>query len=167
MKQKIKKARLALLFGMLLMGSAYSQTGKLYVYGTNGSKQEIAVSDVWKLTFTESALVINKADKTTSISLNFTDLDLFSLTEYNNSSIPQVTTRPGAEAYFDASGTLFVKNAEVMTSVALFNLQGQKLLQAAPNVAETSISVSDLPAGVYLLKVSSEKRTGIKKIIKK
>lgn len=150
MKQKIKTG-LTLLFAMLLMGSAYAQSGKLFVYGNDGSKQQFTTSEVQKLTFTENAMIVNKTDGTT-FAVAFAGMQYFNLGD-DATAIKPAPVKPEIAAWFDASGTLNVKSAAPMTSIALFNLQGLQLQKTAVDASEVSLTVTNCPAGIYLLQV--------------
>ena len=51
-------------------------------------------------------------------------------------------------------------------AITVFNLLGQKVFSGAPNTNNSSINLSKLRPGVYVVKVSAEGKTGSYKIIK-
>ena len=53
-----------------------------------------------------------------------------------------------------------------MTTVAVYNLLGQEVITQSINATETSIDVSELPQGTYLVKVNSRDAVKTIKIIK-
>jgi hypothetical protein len=168
MKRKFKKTGFILLICVLMTGGVYAQCGILYVYENDGFKQEFAVNEVQKLTFTELALVINKTDETT-VSVDFANLRFFNLTEGNiPSGISSVSAQSEATAYFDASGNLVIKNTVPVNLITLFNLQGQKLQRtASSNTVEITLPATHYPAGIYVLQIADKNGIATKKLIKK
>jgi hypothetical protein len=53
-----------------------------------------------------------------------------------------------------------------MNSVALYNLLGQEVITKLVNANETSIDVSALPSGTYLIKVNTEDKVKSLKVVK-
>ena len=51
-------------------------------------------------------------------------------------------------------------------AITVFNLLGQKVFSGAPNTNNSSINLSKLRPGVYVVKVSAEGKTGSYKIVK-
>ena len=51
-------------------------------------------------------------------------------------------------------------------SITVFNLLGQKVFSGAPNANNSSVNLSTLRPGVYIVKVSAEGNIGSYKIIK-
>ncbi|WP_296148674.1 T9SS type A sorting domain-containing protein [uncultured Flavobacterium sp.] len=61
---------------------------------------------------------------------------------------------------------LTVSYSENLSGVKLYNLLGQQVLSKTVNANETQVDMSALPAGSYLLEVSSEGKTRMVKLIK-
>jgi hypothetical protein len=59
-----------------------------------------------------------------------------------------------------------VTGDQPIIALSLYNIQGQQLLQLHPGVAQTTLSLAAYPAGIYLLQISTETGTAIKRIIK-
>jgi alpha-tubulin suppressor-like RCC1 family protein len=55
---------------------------------------------------------------------------------------------------------------QTMNSVALYNLLGQEVITKLVNANETSIDVSALPSGTYLIKVNTEDKVKSLKVVK-
>ena len=51
-------------------------------------------------------------------------------------------------------------------AITVFNVLGQKVFSGVPNSTNSSINLSNLRPGVYVVKVSAEGKTGSYKIIK-
>lgn len=52
------------------------------------------------------------------------------------------------------------------TSIEIYNLNGQKVKQIKSNTTTTAIQISDLPNGLYIIKIENSKQTSIHKIYK-
>lgn len=65
-----------------------------------------------------------------------------------------------------SKGIVTVSADSTLTSVALYDLQGRLLYTAMPNHTETILNIADRAAGVYFIKVTSEKGSKVEKIIK-
>jgi hypothetical protein len=164
MRNKMKKTGLFILLvcAFLVSGNVQSQT--LYVYSTTGQPPaEYALADVEKMSFTETDLVIQQTSGTVNVPL--ATLRFFSLTKHAT-DIASVRL-PETAAFFDASGTLIIRNDVAVTSVTLSNVQGQRLLLATPNTANVALPAAACPAGIYVLQVADENGNSIRKIIKK
>ena len=69
---------------------------------------------------------------------------------------------------FNRDNTIYINGpATAETSFALFSIDGKMWTsRRAENLSQNSIDASAFPAGIYLLKVTSENRTGTTRIIK-
>jgi hypothetical protein len=144
-------------------------TGKLYVYGANGSKQSFLLDDVRKLTFSDTELVVNKNTGETSPFL-FTNLKCFSL--YDDlypglgTGIAKTPVSLTEVSVYSIKNELVVKSDQTITGINLYNLHGQKLLQLSPAAQEINISLTSYPVGIYILQVIDKNGITVKKIIK-
>ncbi len=166
MKCKVKKAGFLLLCGMMLLGISSAKSNNLYVYLTNGTKQSFSVETVQKLTFTDNALVINQTSGN-PVNVSYANLRFFSLKEFSNSGVDTQTITPVNAFPSVAVDKVTLTSETNICSVGIYDLQGRKLLELAPNVQQTDIEVSTYPAGIYLLHISNEAGVTVKKIIKK
>lgn len=66
-----------------------------------------------------------------------------------------------------ANDRLNLSSVELIESVALYNILGQKVIDLDVNATTTQLDVSRLSVGAYLMKVSSNGQTGTYKVIKK
>lgn len=62
------------------------------------------------------------------------------------------------------NGNFYIENSTSPFDVEIYNLQGQKLMEKL-NYNEQNLPISNLNKGVYLVKVKSEKKSTVKKII--
>jgi len=72
-----------------------------------------------------------------------------------------VTVRPNP-----ASSQISVECEAEMRVLSLHNTAGQRLRQISPDATHVVLPVADLPYGLYLLKVETDKGTSVQKIIK-
>lgn len=61
---------------------------------------------------------------------------------------------------------LMIKNATSIKEVVVYNMLGQQVMLVKPNASETSVNMSQLPAGTYVLKASTDDTTETFKIQK-
>jgi hypothetical protein len=171
MKTKMSKAGFFLLVGILLVGVMPVQSTNLYVYtATSSMPQSFSLDVIRKLTFDTSSLVVNKKDGTQA-SFLFDNLKCFSFKGdlYLGTNIASTSeTATTLSVYPNPALTdIVVTGTQTITSLSVYNLQGQKLLQSWPGSEETTVSLTPYPEGVYLLQIIGEAETIIKKIIKK
>lgn len=57
------------------------------------------------------------------------------------------------------------KNSTQVRSIGIYNLQGQ-LIQSIPQVSNVSVDVSNLPKGIYIVQVKTDKGTSTTKVVK-
>lgn len=77
-------------------------------------------------------------------------------------AIPELTLSPNP-----TNGILKIKAKNAIEKVEITNFSGQALMSFQPNSVDTELNISQLKAGVYLVKVSSKQQTKIYKIIKR
>lgn len=65
-----------------------------------------------------------------------------------------------------ASETLYIQNTSSVEHVAIYNIQGQKLLIATPHTDTVAIPLHAFPAGVYVVMAVCDEKADVKKIIK-
>jgi hypothetical protein len=167
-KSIIRKARIFLLTGTLLIGAVSMQSQNLYVYGNDGSKQTITVDNLGKLTFTATELVVHTKTGVLPPVL-FTDLRLFSLHDFNFGDTGIASTIESAEAvrvYPNPAADFVTVSGQNISGVTLYNMQGQKLWQINAKSSRINVPLTAFSAGIYFLHIASEKGTSIHKIIK-
>lgn len=64
------------------------------------------------------------------------------------------------------SGELSLQAASNIDSVAIYNMLGQKVMDAEIGATTSNISLSGLTTGTYIMKVTVEGQTGTYKVIK-
>jgi hypothetical protein len=152
MKCKIKKTGFFLVLGILLIGAmpVKSQTN-LYVYGTNGSKQTFLLSDVRKLTFTGTELLVVKKQSGETSPFLFANLRLFSLKDVIVTGIG--TTIPSGDKIgkvYTETGAIILKGFDANASTTIYGLMGNKIADFKSINGDKTINV---PNGIYIVKV--------------
>jgi hypothetical protein len=162
------KRKFIFLLSLCLALVARANGSNLYVYLNDASTQTFGTDTISELTFTETDLVGHFTSGSEQ-SVPYALLKFFSLKDFSSSS-PTSSVSVSVSVSVSpnpAVSEVSVSSPKAMTSLALFNLQGQELLQLVPQSQEAVFSVAALPAGVYLLQVADESAITIKKIIKK
>jgi hypothetical protein len=163
------KWKFIFLLSLCLALTARVNGSNLYVYLNASPTQTFDTDAISELTFTDTDLVghfTTGGDQSVPYSL----LRFFSLKDFSSSeptSVSAPVSTPVSVSPNPAVSDITVSSPKAMTGLALFNLQGQELLQLAPQSLEATFSVAALPAGVYLLQVAGESGITVKKIIKK
>ncbi len=65
------------------------------------------------------------------------------------------------------SGVITLQNSKDITEVSILNLLGQTVLNQKPNSTETTIDLSNFPSATYFIKVISEEKIKMVKVIKR
>jgi hypothetical protein len=155
-----------LLLGLFLAVVATVKGDDLYVYGTNGSKQAFDLNEVRSLALSADALVINFKSGN-PVSVVYSDLNFFSLIDYTFTSIRTLGEADVLKVFPNPVADEFtITNREKITSIKVLDLQGRQLLQITPGGQEVKVSMASYPAGIYLVQISDENGTTVKKIIK-
>jgi WD40 repeat protein len=118
--------------------------GQLLVFPIDGTYQNHTLSTIRKITFGEK---LKSDPKPTSVSDNPVD-------------------EQAVVAYITPSGEMVVKSGAEMLSLALYDISGKRLMHTSASSNSTSLSVTGIPSGVYLLQITTEQGIVVKKIIK-
>jgi len=83
-----------------------------------------------------------------------------------------LSTRSNEAAIFDMypnpANTLVTIDAKnSIDSVSVFNLLGQEVMKATPNAVQATLDITNLNAGVYLVKTTSEGKSSTSRLIKR
>ena len=60
-----------------------------------------------------------------------------------------------------------IANNNLISSIEVFNLLGQKVMSSTPEVMTATMDMSALPVGTYLLQIQSAGETEMIKVVKK
>jgi hypothetical protein len=152
------------------MGDKMDFESNMYVFKTTGFKNQFDLTELRKLTFVNSALVVNKVDGT-SLSVEFADLVYFSWFDndaYQETFTSGITLPESVSevTVYLRAGEAVVRSTQLITGINVFDWQGQKLKQLCPASQEVNISLATYPSGLYLIQVVGETGIITKKIIK-
>jgi hypothetical protein len=154
---------------LLLVVTPVRSQSNLFVYKTN-EKLTVPIDDLQKLTFSETALAVNKTNgEATPVS--FADLYCISFTDnlytYPATGISALEAAGAVSIWYDNDNeSVRVKSAQAITDVNIFDLQGRKLVQLKPQSQEVNIPLAAHPTGIYLVRVADENGAITKKIVK-
>jgi hypothetical protein len=163
------KKQIFLLLGLFLAVVANVQSGNVYVYAPNGSRQLLA--NVESIEFSPEAMVVNLYFGE-PVFVGYSDMVFFSLKDYGQvtepTAIPEMKVTNAVNVFPNpVVNEVTITNTEGITAVTLVNVQGRQLLQLTPGATEITVPLTAFPAGVYFLQIIGENGTTVKKIIKK
>ncbi|MGV3459244.1 MAG: CotH kinase family protein [Flavobacterium sp.] len=154
-------------------GTAWVNTGL-----ANASQAIAAAYEIKTFDFTTVAAATDNPDF--KIRMRFDGTDMFGDTgkrvHLNNVAIeatpvlsaPQFEREVSVKVYPNpAESNITIDASLPMDKVVLYNIFGQMVRQYTPNAARQQVSLEQLPAGVYLVKVISGKSGTTRKVIKK
>ena len=98
----------------------------------------------------------------TSIALPFTSTPLSALMALIPASLSSISTYPNP-----VTSTFTIESQEVITSVAIFNVLGQQVINQTPDALNYVADFSSLTAGVYLANIATQSGSKTVKVIKK
>lgn len=120
-------------------------------FDANDNEVEL-IYETWDTSVTPNAW------KGISRSLNFwSTAETLEISEINKTMITTVYPNPATEL-------IYINSNELINEVEIYNLRGKQVLKSGK---VSSLNVSNLQAGIYLVKIISEDKTITKKIIKK
>ena len=163
-----------LLYVMLLLSAntAYSQDA-LIVHGRDVTRHvSIALDNVQRITFSGNDLSVKPFDGNAAVYA----LDHIVKITFGNMEISDVTNPVGSDldvvVYVTPAGEIVIESPVAIQSVTLIAMDG-KILRRTDSAVETlhatslqtTINVSNLSKGVYLLQIDTTQGTVVKKII--
>jgi hypothetical protein len=119
--------------------------GQLLVHSVDGTYKDHTLSAIQKISFSEKT-ESEKGDGT-SVSDGLAD-------------------KQAMVAYITPSGEVVVESEAKILSLTLYDVSGKRLLHTLVSGNSSSLSVSGIPSGVYLLQITTEQGIVVKKIIK-
>ncbi len=103
-----------------------------------GEMQTLTYGDLWKITFNDQFVAIDEIESTNELQIVYRSGD---------NQLEVVATSP-------------------IESIAVYNLQGRLMLQLLPRTEVVSLTLSDLPAGIYMVRAGNAENLKTQKIIK-
>ena len=117
---------------------------------------------------------LRSVDTATGVTTLINQMDIGGLTQYAWSSAPAVILGIGNNeiaglTYYPnpASSTINLSAEKIIDSVAIYNILGQKVIDQNIDEINSSLNVSSLTVGTYIMKVSIDGQIGTYKIIKR
>lgn len=156
--------RIKILAGLCLSfvsGMAFGSD--IYVYNEAGTDPIKLIKDVKKLTFTETSMTVTTSE--TEETVNFVDFSHFTFQPEKEGAVTELQS-DGEVKVFAVGNTLVVKSTQTVTDVAVWSMQGSKLIEMQPMQNEADCFI-DIPAGIYLVKVVAGNKESVHKIIKR
>ena len=150
-KQKLLCMRLLLLSVLFLFTSTVmAEDLVLQVWLADGQVMSINLNEEPRTTYDDGNLVFTTTKTTISYPLEHVKRYTYV------SSSSGISSPKGVEATFSADGeTLTFKGLNAGMSIMLYNVAGQLLRKVAPTTeGHAAISVSQLPTGVYVVKMN-------------
>ena len=159
-------------FGFLLLAALGTATvvfnvaaeDGLFVYpGDGGSAQSTPLNNIRRLTFSGDNLLL-KTVAGSEITYSLAGVGKITFEDVTDTGISDLQSKVEIKLYPNPSADFVIIDSSVgIASWTLFDLNGKLLKQS---VSELQIRVSDLPAGVYFLKIDTGNGVVTKKIIK-
>jgi len=139
-------------------------TDALFLHSTGGSSVKgVSLDNIQRLTFNGDSLLLKTADGNETcylldtVKITFEDYDVTGISALPNTVEIKMYPNP-------SSDYVIIDSPVAITSWTLFDLSGSKLKHSD---ASSQIQVSDLSAGIYILKIDTANGIITKKIIKK
>ena len=150
----MNRNKLFMLFAGLMLAIIVNVKAEdsLYIYTMDGAKTPLFLDEVKNLTFDATSMTINKTNGETS-SYDFTGLKFFSLNNYDlTTSMLNFVTKDAISVFPNpVINELVIKKLLYASGVALFDLQGRKLMEVFPRDSEVKVSMDAYPSGVYFI----------------
>jgi hypothetical protein len=159
-----KKIHASLILYTLCMMSITAQaqaSSHLFVHGTNGTVTSFNLDNLQKITFTADNIVVQPvADSASPFAYNAVQKLTF---ESFGTSIKDLAKPASDRIYYNPSSeSIHLTSDALIGNLAVYNLQGVMLKRINVQSTQAEISLSGLPAGIYIVKTA----TSVKKIVK-
>ena len=143
-----KRFFISLLFLIYLAAPSWAQTQQTVTI--NGQTVD---KTVVKITFDKDQVVLHFSDGLTQTA----DMDNVSIT-FSPSDAESISSLQGNAFTFHGvvNGQLTIGNVQEGTHLTIFNANGQRMMSAQSTGGTTTLQVSQLPAGTYILKAGSQ-----------
>lgn len=140
----------------------------LYVWTKNGSKTVYSLDNLDRLTFEDNTMSVWKSNGKTSYPYSNIGLVTFKDGIRPTTGIEQLTT-PDTDVtikYDKEAQMLLVSSEKTLTGIMVCDLQGRTVIREKESSGNTQLSLSGLPKGIYLIKVTGNGFGKSVKIIK-
>jgi hypothetical protein len=155
--QKIKLLTITLLLSMLTVPTGMQADDKqntLIVLTKDNVLHQFILADKPKVTFEGTQLKVTCEKASASASFNLSDIIRFTYAGKDAAGIDEMTTDP-AEISME-EGVLVISQMKANSTVNVYSMDGKLVSQLTAQRAGTyRLSLSSLPAGVYLVKADN------------
>lgn len=136
---------------MVAMVPAFSQ--RIVVEKNNNATQAVDLHNFQRITFSGSTLNILQTNSTAT-STEMSDIVRIYFDDYTR--INEVNFNDGKELVAYISPDEIAVNCEAGEEIAIYNISGTMVLKERQNSEGGSISIANLPKGLYLLRAKSQ-----------
>lgn len=136
---------------MVAMMPAFSQ--RIVVEKSNNATQAVDLHNFQRITFSGSTLNILQTNGTAT-STEMSDIVRIYFDDYTR--INEVNFNDGKELVAYISPDEIAVNCEAGEEIAIYNISGTMVLKERQNSEGGSISIANLPKGLYLLRAKSQ-----------
>ncbi len=163
MKSNLLKRKILLLIFFFSIVIVHAQN-KLSIYKADGSYQTFSLSDISKLTFTESDMLINQ-NTGNPISIEIENIAYMGF-KPASTAVLEIQAESLNVYPNPVTTNLTVKHIETIDELKIFDVQGKMCLYLSPKKENVDIDMSLFPAGIYFLRIVSDKKVNTNKVIK-
>jgi hypothetical protein len=161
-KRKNKLWRCLFLF-FAGISSATTAQETLYIYAPGNTVQSFELDNIRKITFTEQNIQVHPTSGNVA-SLLFDNVETITFEPKGMTFIAPIMDF-GVELYF-YDGCANIKSSAEITTLTLYNMQGNLLQRTSPQSLSASLPLQRYPAGVYIIQVVNTQGISTHKIIK-
>jgi len=159
-KNKLLSRRLHYLFALLVAASMsltlQAQQG-LIVKSSSGSTTAISYNDVAKLTFANEIMTVVSPAGAAGQSFSLATTSLISFGDVTPNAINELKGNATINLYPTlAKSNLYLQGAMEGSNASVYSLTGSKVMQITIKSDVENINVSDLKAGIYMLRVNGQ-----------
>jgi len=159
-KNKLLSRRLHYLFALLVAASmsltVQAQQG-LIVKSSSGSTTAISYNDVAKLTFANEIMTVVSPAGAAGQSFSLATTSLISFGDVTPNAINELKGNATINLYPTlAKSNLYLQGAMEGSNASVYSLTGSKVMQITIKSDVENINVSDLKAGIYMLRVNGQ-----------
>lgn len=141
----------------------------LYYYAKSSTTaKSFSLDDLDKVTFTEDGLKLWKQSGTQEIA--FDDFLMFTFTEVEHPIVtslePMAAEKDVLVRYDSGSKTVTIESGSALSGVSVYDLQGRMVAHLSAAGSNYRLSLSSVPAGLYIVKAQRGGETIVNKIVK-
>ena len=141
----------------------------LYYYAKSSTTaKSFSLDDLDKVTFTSDGLKLWKQSGAQEIA--FDDFLMFTFTEMEHPIVTTIESKVVAKdvlvSYDSRSKTVTVESGSALNGVSVYDLQGRMVAHVSAAGSNYRLSLSSVPAGIYLVKAQRDGETIVNKIVR-